>query len=357
MTSIHQDNADYERWLGETCRDPDLDALGRKHQAMSQSPFKFLRATYFRWARTVLKRLDALRQAPTARAVGDIHIENFGVWRDVEGRLVWGLNDFDEAAIMPACLDLVRLAVSLGLAERQAEVPPLEDISVALLDGYREGLHKPRPVILQEKHHRLRKDLLLGEKDRRTFWRDLRDADPVEAPWRAISVLKHSLPKGATDLVFSRRRNGLGSLGRSRYAVVAKWRGGRVVREAKAELPSAWGWANGGTQSASEAMLVALGPHRSPDPSLRMDNHYIVRRLAPDARKIDLSEKAMKTVGADLIWLMGAELACIHAARPQDASAIGHDLDRRDAHWLEQATDVMRRSVESDYQDWCGAGG
>jgi uncharacterized protein (DUF2252 family) len=24
-------------------------------------------------------------------------VENFGAWRDVEGRLIWGINDFDEA--------------------------------------------------------------------------------------------------------------------------------------------------------------------------------------------------------------------------------------------------------------------
>lgn len=30
-------------------------------------------------------------------AVGDLHVENFGTWRDIEGRLVWGVNDFDEA--------------------------------------------------------------------------------------------------------------------------------------------------------------------------------------------------------------------------------------------------------------------
>ena len=45
-------------------------------------------------------------------AVGDIHIENFGTWRDNDGRLIWGVNDFDEAAEMPYALDLVRLTTS-----------------------------------------------------------------------------------------------------------------------------------------------------------------------------------------------------------------------------------------------------
>ena len=52
-------------------------------------------------------------------AVGDIHVENFGTWRDAEGRLVWGVNDFDEAARMPYAIDIVRLATSAVLAEVQ----------------------------------------------------------------------------------------------------------------------------------------------------------------------------------------------------------------------------------------------
>ena len=43
--------------------------------------------------------------------------ENFGTWRDAEGRLIWGVNDFDEAARMPYALDIVRLATSAVLAE------------------------------------------------------------------------------------------------------------------------------------------------------------------------------------------------------------------------------------------------
>ena len=54
--------------------------------------------------------------APQVLAVGDLHTENFGTWRDGEGRLVWGINDFDEVAVMPYTLDLVRLAASARMA-------------------------------------------------------------------------------------------------------------------------------------------------------------------------------------------------------------------------------------------------
>ena len=63
-------------------------------------------------------------RASQVLALGDLHIENFGTWRDIEGRLVWGVNDFDEACELPHTLDLVRLAASahLAIAEDQLKI-------------------------------------------------------------------------------------------------------------------------------------------------------------------------------------------------------------------------------------------
>ena len=89
----------------------------------AQSPFAFLRGTFWRWAETILRGLPGPGgMQPPSSAVGDIHLENFGTWRDDDGRLVWGVNDFDEAAEMPYALDLVRLATSALLASHRASV-------------------------------------------------------------------------------------------------------------------------------------------------------------------------------------------------------------------------------------------
>ncbi len=53
------------------------------------------------------------------RAVGDLHVENFSTGRDTEGRLVWGVNDFDEVTRMPYAVDLTRLVTSAILAKRE----------------------------------------------------------------------------------------------------------------------------------------------------------------------------------------------------------------------------------------------
>ena len=58
-----------------------------------EDAFPFFRATYYRWAQVWKKKADTLAVGPRAPSVGDLHIENFGTWRDAEGRLVWGVND------------------------------------------------------------------------------------------------------------------------------------------------------------------------------------------------------------------------------------------------------------------------
>ena len=61
-----------------------------------------------------------LDRVPQILSVGDLHVENFGTWRDSDGRLIWGINDFDEAAVYPYTMDLVRLATSAVLAPGKA---------------------------------------------------------------------------------------------------------------------------------------------------------------------------------------------------------------------------------------------
>src|ERR1700732_3011120 len=111
--------ADYETWLSGfvTIYQPDLDF---KHQRMADAadPFPFFRATYYRWVRHWRQAAGGLRTSPRVLAVGDLHVENFGTWRDNDGRLCWGVNDFDEADRLPYTTDLVRLAASVRFAKK-----------------------------------------------------------------------------------------------------------------------------------------------------------------------------------------------------------------------------------------------
>ena len=52
---IHRANKAYETWLrAELHGDIIEEDLAAKHKKMSAEPFSFLRATYWRWAETIL---------------------------------------------------------------------------------------------------------------------------------------------------------------------------------------------------------------------------------------------------------------------------------------------------------------
>src|SRR6266545_1095817 len=154
---IVEATARYEAWLAE--RIPLVKAdLALKHHAMSAGTFPFLRATFYRWAARWRALVSDVAAAPTVLAVGDLHVENFGTWRDAEGRLIWGVNDFDEACELPYTHDLVRLATSALLAAGDGQFSlSNRTMCDAILEGYGECLASGgRPIVLAERHTWLR---------------------------------------------------------------------------------------------------------------------------------------------------------------------------------------------------------
>src|SRR5581483_9238110 len=137
---IKQATRSYEQWLSGYLRLLPGD-LKRKHDAMAEDVFPFLRATFYRWMQLWPAVCPTLAQAPRVLAVGDLHVENVGTWRDIEGRLVWGINDFDEASDLPYTVDLVRLAASAHIAIRESRLAiAAKDACVAILSGYQKSL-------------------------------------------------------------------------------------------------------------------------------------------------------------------------------------------------------------------------
>jgi uncharacterized protein (DUF2252 family) len=109
VESIVDATGDYEAWVARQVPLVRAD-IEFKHEQMARAPFPFLRATFYRWVQQWNARCADLAGAPKVLAVGDLHTENFGTWRDTEGRLIWGINDFDEAYPLAYGIDLVRLA-------------------------------------------------------------------------------------------------------------------------------------------------------------------------------------------------------------------------------------------------------
>lgn len=348
MKSLDRDVAAYEKWLRLCCDVVEAD-LKAKHERMRKSAFDFLRATYFRWARTIDSACPDLGSAPRIACVGDIHLENFGTWRDADSRLVWGVNDFDEASVMPYVHDLVRLATSARLAPG-LKIGRLE-VTTAILRGYRKGLATPRSVLLDESAHWLRPFAFGSREANRDFWREVDGYPDASPPADAKRVLIRSLPKGADVLRFATRRRGGGSLGRPRFLVIANWQSGRVIREAKALVPSAWDWAHGKKRPRSRLIELAYGSHRSPDPELWTKAGYVIRRIAPDFRKVDIEDVERLGLSSRLLSAMGADLGAVHAA-DRRSRRIARDMESRDAMWLHHAADAAEQMTRRDYKSW-----
>src|SRR5260370_17940888 len=173
---------EFEKWLGAQLPIIRQD-LRLKHQFMAEAAFPFFRATFYRWLQLWPEVCGQLAKAPKVLAVGDLHIENFGTWRDLEGRLIWGVNDLDEVYPGPYTLDLIRLATSaylaisgehLGLTKREA--------SEAIEEGYRDALNDGgQASILTEHHQWLRLMALSKLRDPVHFWAKMTRNPPYTA--------------------------------------------------------------------------------------------------------------------------------------------------------------------------------
>lgn len=344
MISLHDSIEAYEAGLRATFG-PDLreDDLKRKHRRMRESAFLFLRATCWRWAEAAGELCPKLMEAPAVRCVGDAHAGNFGLWRDADARLVWGVNDFDEAAVTPYALDLVRLCASILLAGGRAEA---RGVAASVLEGYRRGLKAPEPFVLEREHLWLRDAFAASDKAREDFWKeieDLEDDPEVPAAYRAPALA--ALPVHG-QVRMARRSAGAGSLGRPRFVAHGRFSGGPMAREIKGRAPSCWG----GDDPGLAARLIA-GPWRAPDPFLAFSDTQVLRRLAPNSRKLKFAE-LRRRLGQRLHAAMGADLAAVHAATEGAPDAIAADLKRRRGTWLADAATRIAAWTETEYRDY-----
>lgn len=360
MMNIHKATREFEQWLTQYTTLVPGD-IAYKHELMKTGAFPFLRATFYRWAQMWPKVNSDLTNAPSVLAVGDLHIENFGTWRDAEGRLIWGVNDFDEAAHLPYTSDLVRLTVSIYLAI-EANHLALEPTRAAemVLAGYTEGMRAGgKPFVLEEGHPGLRAMAVGSLRDPITFWRKMNELPAQKEPVleSARAALEDSLPARGMHYEFKKRVAGLGNLGKPRYVAVTEWNGGRIARETKALVPSACVWAKDSEETAPEIFYQAIVDRsvRCRDPFVNLSGHWMVRRLGPYCSRINMEAlpQTPETDVTEILHAMGWETANIHLGNREQISDIRRDLRKRKSGWLADAAARMVKSTQQDWHDWC----
>jgi hypothetical protein len=148
----------------------------------------------------------------------------------------------------------------------------------------------------------------------------------------------------------------LGSLGRERFVALAEWRGGAIAREAKALAPSACAWAEPDKASGpihyQEILDRAV---RCRDPFVRVRKGWVVRRLAPDCSRIELSALPKERDEIRLLHAMGFETANIHLGTMKPRR-VREDLRARPRGWLLGAARAMERAVLADFKEYASLG-
>jgi uncharacterized protein (DUF2252 family) len=165
----------------------------------------------------------------------------------------------------------VRLAASALLAIREDRLAiAAENACELILEGYAGGLNRgPRCFVLEEGNSAIRAMALGEERDPRRFWEKMGELPKsARIPVAVRKLLARGLPGPKLRFDVVHRRAGLGSLGRPRFTALARWHDAMVAREAKALLPSAYGWALGRPGTASSS---AAHERRRPEPGSPLD--------------------------------------------------------------------------------------
>ena len=287
--NIFKATADFEHWLARQLPIIRQD-LALKRQHMAEAEFPFFRATFYRWLQLWPELCGHLAKGPAVLGAGDLHIENFGTWRDEEGRLIWGVNDLDEAWPAPYTLDLVRLTNSVYVAIGEEHLNLTKRVAAeAIEEGYRDALAAGGKAFILAEDHRSLRLLALGKlRDPVQFWNKLGHLSPYAAnlPEEARKLLESSLPSAREGYLLKRRIAGLGSLGHPRILALSRWRGAFISREAKAIRPSAWVWAKKASSREIYCDKLVQRSIRVPDPCVRFHGRWVVRRLAPDCSRL-----------------------------------------------------------------------
>jgi uncharacterized protein (DUF2252 family) len=312
--------------------------LAHKATRMSASPLALLRGSAPLFYE-LLSRHPSIADGPPGEGwlVGDAHLENFGAYRvgalsvgeteqtRAKDRVVFDLNDFDDAFVGPWRFDVLRLVTSLVLGGREmgADGPRTLELCDSLLDAYVGTAFHRRKVppacdavgsLVDKVQTRTRQELLDGRTrvvgDERRFVRGPRYE---ELPKKLRARAERAFAKYVKRLPVAERRNvealepidaafrvaGTGSLGCLRVAVLTRGKGGRdgawIFDMKEEDTPSAAGIVRPPRLEPAERVLAAVHaclaqPPRMAGSSRLRGASMFVRRLAPQEDKLDLTK-------------------------------------------------------------------
>lgn len=332
-----------------TERTPELVEI--KYRSMSESPFAFDRATDYLFVANVqnAKQLQTKVKIPIAQ---DIHLENFGTYKTGEGKVGFGINDFDEAVVAPYTWDLARVGSSIRLAAKQNGLSEkegkelVESFAKDYVDGLKKFQEKPDKIAepltksktfgkhventIKASEEVSQKDFIKEfTKDGKFVFND--KIRPISAEVKkeieaGIKAYAKGRPEGADffkikDSAFMIA--GKGSLGRERYVVLLEGTGKGKKEQVILELKEAVqpnSVSALGKQAGNQAQRVVDAAKKfqpSADPFLgvtRMNGKdFFVREVSPSNNKVPIEKLNTFSEFRDFVESIALVVAKAHA--------------------------------------------
>ncbi len=327
-----------------------------KFDKLKLSPFVFLRGTadlmYRHFAGTDADMANVL-------LMGDVHLENFGVMESADGSLIWGLNDFDEAAFGPFSWDVKRAATStvLAAADRGFKRAERLKLAQALAAAYLAGIQEADTTDAESKPRFTKKrgtplvKKLIGKAARvdPKAWLDeyitaddrFRETDEVQplskrtrgfqkeidAYLASLAGHTENVPEQLIILdVATKTGSGTGSIGLWRFYALSEAKFGdrseKLILEIKRQRPSVLApyVSEGPFLFQSDGSRVAFAqeiqlPHANPYYGhTTLDKlSYLVRKKSPFKKRVKLGKLTKFKDFRDYVAACGTALAFAHA--------------------------------------------
>ncbi|RNL81323.1 DUF2252 family protein [Nocardioides marmorisolisilvae] len=348
MADPHELTHAFEDWLA--ARIPlERAELRRKHEEMRAHEYRFLRGGYHLWLARFGEELPELLTGTPVPVVGDLHVENFGTWRDRDQVRRWGVNDFDELSRGPVALDLVRLATSAVLAPHLALDE--NEVCAELLAAWSAA--EPRACIdLAEEGAGHLRALVPEFADAARFYADLAAGPPEQLP-DAVRAAAAEVAERGWAPTWHQHTAGTGSLGHRRVVGVGPAADGTPhAREAKQLGPGTAPWA---AETWSDLTWPESDPGlydevrdaiRGPAAAARVLDWH-VRDLAPDVVRIEVTGLGRHD-SARLLRAMARATADVHGSGGVFASCL-RDVARLGERRFQDAVSAMVARTKADF--------
>lgn len=133
-----------------TGRRPEI--LDLKYSIMAKDSFSFFRGTCHLFYQDLIQSGVKFRDPTQSWICGDLHLENFGVFKGENQLIYFDINDFDESTLAPITYDLSRFISSLYLSREFLGLFPkdLDDLAAHYLREFSETLVHGKAQVMEE---------------------------------------------------------------------------------------------------------------------------------------------------------------------------------------------------------------